>query len=169
MIAGIGNLFLGDDGFGCELARRVAERPLPQAVRVVDFGIRSLDLTYALLEEYQAVILLDAAPRGHAPGTLSIIPPQIEAAPNILFDGHAMNPVKVLEAVSALGGGVDHVLLLACEPTPRDPDADWERALSDPVRSALAAAVEMVESIVARLINGGGPSGDEPCTNYPSP
>ena len=75
LIAGIGNIFLGDDAFGVEVARRLVRRRLPDGVRVVDFGIRGLDLTYALLDGYEAVILVDAAPRGGPPGTLYVLEP----------------------------------------------------------------------------------------------
>src|SRR5947209_3209759 len=74
--AGVGNIFLGDDAFGVEVAQRLARRPLPAGVRVVDFGIRGLDLTYALLDPYDAVVLVDAAPRGNAPGTLYVLEPE---------------------------------------------------------------------------------------------
>ncbi|MGH7848434.1 MAG: hydrogenase maturation protease, partial [Candidatus Binatia bacterium] len=70
LVAGIGNIFLGDDGFGVEVARELAKRKLPESVRVVDFGIRGFDLAYALLDGYDLTILVDAAPRGGLPGTL---------------------------------------------------------------------------------------------------
>jgi hydrogenase maturation protease len=73
LVAGIGNIFLGDDAFGCEVARILSQRSLPEGVRVRDFGIRSLDLAYAMMEDYDAVILVDASPRGDAPGTLYLI------------------------------------------------------------------------------------------------
>src|ERR1700736_5676334 len=75
LIACVGNIFLGDDAFGVEVARRLAYHPLPPGVRVIDFGIRGLDLTYALLDGCEGPILVDAAPRGEAPGTLSVIQP----------------------------------------------------------------------------------------------
>src|ERR1700676_3752545 len=77
LVAGIGNIFLGDDAFGVEVVRRLVQRPLPEGVRVVDFGIRGLDLTYALLDKYAAVIFVDAAPRGGTPGTLYVIEPEL--------------------------------------------------------------------------------------------
>jgi hydrogenase maturation protease len=156
LIAGVGNLFMGDDAFGCEVARRMAQRSLPDGVRVIDFGIRSLDLTYAMLERYDAVILVDAAPRGHVPGTLFVIEPRVSEAQNVTLDGHGMDPVKVLEAVAALGGSVDRVLVVGCEPAPRDPDADWEMSLSEPVKAAVEEAIPLIESLIAGI--SGSPS-----------
>ena len=98
LVAGIGNVFLGDDGFGVRARRRGSrERALPPGVEVVDYGIRGMDLAYALGEGYDAVVLLDAAPRGQPPGTLSLIEPELDAAtPRV--DAHGMDPVKVLGA-----------------------------------------------------------------------
>jgi hydrogenase maturation protease len=155
LIAGVGNIFMADDAFGCEVARRLSELKLPEGVRVVDFGIRSLDLTYAILDGYEAVILIDAAPRGERPGTLYVIEPQANDAPMVHLDGHGMDVVKVLDSVAAMGGNVGTVLLVGCEPTPREPDADWEMSLSAPVLAAIEPAVELVESLVERILNGG--------------
>src|SRR5881227_271903 len=97
LVAGVGNIFLGDDAFGVEVAQRLLRRGLPDAVRVVDFGIRGLDLTYALLDGYEAVILVDAAPRGGPPGTLYVLEPERGGAPDVAaIETHGMDPVKVL-------------------------------------------------------------------------
>src|SRR5689334_8572384 len=110
LVAGIGNIFLGDDAFGVEVAQRLARRAWPEGVRVVDFGIRGLDLAYALLDGYDAAILVDAAPRGGPPGSLYVIEPseggpagQDEVGAGTLIEGHGMDPVKVLRLVAALG------------------------------------------------------------------
>src|SRR5258708_34886 len=105
LIACVGNIFLGDDAFGVEVAKRLAYRPLPPTVRVIDFGIRGLDLTYALLDGYEVAILVDAAPRGEPPGTLSVIqpdpidqaslPPADVGAGDLLIETHGMHPAKV--------------------------------------------------------------------------
>jgi len=110
LVAGIGNIFKGDDAFGVEVARRLAQSPLPAGVKVVDFGIRGIDLTYALLDGYDAAILVDTAQRGAAPGTVSIIAPEWplpgEVATGDLFlEPHNLDPAKVLRVVEALGGG----------------------------------------------------------------
>jgi hydrogenase maturation protease len=100
-----------------------------------------------MLEEYDAVILVDAMPRGGAPGTLYVLEPRTAAGREAALDGHSMDPVKVLEAVAALGGKVDRVLVVGCEPAARDAGADWEQSLSEPVRAAMDEAVALVESL----------------------
>src|SRR6516225_7125141 len=93
LVAGIGNIFLGDDAFGVEVARRLAARPQPDGVRVADFGIRGIDLTYALLDGYETVILVDATPRGGQPGTLYVIEPDVggpaeSGVAELMFETH---------------------------------------------------------------------------------
>jgi hydrogenase maturation protease len=150
LIACVGNIFFGDDAFGVEVARRLAERPLPEGVRVVDFGIRGLDLTYALLDDYEAVILVDAAPRGGAPGTLYVLEPEpIPDEPDAAVELHTLDPVKVLRLARSLGGKVERVLLVGCEPRP--PANDMQMGLSEPVQAAVAEAVPLIESLLGRL------------------
>src|SRR5262249_19552111 len=105
LIAGIGNIFFGDDGFGVEVARRMASRPLPDRVRVVDFGIRGLDLTYALLDPWEAVIMVDAIPRGGPVGTIYVLEPEIDlaATAGTSVEPHAMNPLAVLRSAREQG------------------------------------------------------------------
>ena len=105
LVAGVGNIFLGDDAFGVEVVQRLARRPLPDGVRVVDFGIRGFDLTYALLDGYEAVILVDAAPRGGRPGTLYVIEPELDdggepPATGLMIDPHNLDPARVLRLAS---------------------------------------------------------------------
>jgi len=157
LIAGIGNIFLGDDAFGVEVAQRLAQRPLPEEVRVVDFGIRGLDLTYALLDGYEAVILVDAVPRGGLPGTLYVIEPERSEAPvpaGAVIETHGMDPVKVLRLVEAMGGKIERLLLVGCEPAPDDAYEDMQSGLSDPVRAAVEEAISLIESLIARLLCG---------------
>jgi hydrogenase maturation protease len=161
LIAGIGNIFLGDDAFGVEVVHRLAARPLPAGVRVVDFGIRGFDLTFALLEEDDVVILVDAAPRGEPPGTLSVLEPEWtdpdDSAPGeLLIDPHAMDPVKVLRLVRALGGRAMRVLLVGCEPVPlgTSDDEDMAPGLSQPVLAAVDQAVMLIESLVTEIHQG---------------
>jgi hydrogenase maturation protease len=161
LIAGIGNIFLGDDAFGVEVAHRLAARGQQDGVRVVDFGIRGLDLTYALLDPYEAVILIDATPRGGQPGTLYVLEPTTEGlppaeGPGPLMEAHGMDPVKVLRLASAMGGRVDRLLLVGCEPGKAGEDDDMTAGLSDPVRAAVDEAVILVESLAARLLRGEG-------------
>src|SRR5947209_6334825 len=115
LIAGIGNVFLGDDGFGVALADRLARRQLPAGVEIKDFGIRGMDLAFAMQEGYDAVILLDATPRGERPGTLYVIEADgSDAAPAL--DTHGMDPVKVLGLVRAFGGAPPRTFVVGCEP-----------------------------------------------------
>jgi len=162
LIAGIGNIFLGDDAFGVEVAQRLLRRRLPEEVRTVDFGIRGLDLTYALLDGYQSVILVDATPRGGTPGTLYVIEPEVSepsdpaAAPGPeMLEMHALDPEKVLRLARALGGRIERVLLVGCEPQPLAREDDMPPALSEPVQAAVDEAVELVESLVARMLRPG--------------
>ena len=104
-------MFLGDDGFGVALAGRLARRALPPGVDVADFGIRGMDLAYALGDGYDAAVLLDAAPRGEPPGTLYVIEPEIEEG-EVPIDAHGMDPVKVLALARALGGPPPRTLVV---------------------------------------------------------
>ena len=157
LIAGIGNIFLGDDAFGSEVAQRLLRRPQPEGIQVVDFGIRGLDLTYALLDGCKTAILVDAVPRGDAPGTLYVIEPSVSPADEksgteALTDGHSMNPLRVLETVAAMGGGPERVLLVGCEPAPLNSDEEMSMDLSLPVRESLDRAVELVESLAREAL-----------------
>jgi hydrogenase maturation protease len=163
LIAGVGNIFLGDDAFGVEVARRLAARPLAEGVRVVDFGIRGFDLALALLDDdTDAFILVDAVPRGGPPGTLYVIEPEWIAGedsnPSRAFtiEAHAIDPVRVFRLAAALGGSPRRVLLVGCEPTPFDPDDDPPMELSAPVQAAIDEAVVLVESLVAQVREGRG-------------
>jgi hydrogenase maturation protease len=151
LIAGIGNIFLGDDAFGVEVAQQLAHRPLPANVEVADYGIRSYDLAYALMQEWDLVILVDAVSRGESPGTVYTIEAElteIDTAPNL--DAHTMNPVSVLQLVRALGGEPARVLVLGCEPMRLEPDENTgEIGLSPPVRRAVSMAIDVIEKLLA--------------------
>jgi len=152
LVAGIGNVFLGDDGFGVALAARLARCALPPGVEVADFGIRGMDLAYALGDGYDAAVLLDAAPRGEPPGTLTVIEPEIEDG-EVAVDAHGMDPVKVLALARALGGSPPRTLVVACEPRTRmsGDDPHLVADLSEPVRLALDAGVRLVMSVLEEL------------------
>jgi hydrogenase maturation protease len=157
LVAGIGNIFLGDDAFGVEVAQRLARRALPEEVRVVDFGIRGLDLTYALLDGYEAVILVDAVPRGGAPGTLYVLVPiggETAGTDGVEMETHNLDPVKVLRLAEAMGGKVDRLLLVGCEPMSTGDEEDMPEGLSDPVRRSVDEAIRLIESLVTRLLRG---------------
>jgi hydrogenase maturation protease len=152
LVAGVGNIFMADDGFGVEVVRRLAQRELPGGVDVQDFGIRGLDLMYALGDDYDAVVLVDAVPRGEAPGTLSVIEPEVEAQ-DMPLDAHGMDPVKVLALARQLGDVPERVLLVGCEPQVRmsGDEEDVVGELSPPVLGAVDEAVGLVESLVEEL------------------
>jgi len=157
LIAGIGNIFMGDDAFGVEVVRRFGGRELPRGVRVADFGIRGLDLAYALIDRADVTILVDACPKGGAPGDLYVIEPEIEAqagaAECVMLDAHGMNPMSVIRAAQMMGGPLGKILLLGCEPLTPGPE-QGHMGLSDPVAQAVDRAIPLLESLVQRVLNG---------------
>ena len=154
LVAGVGNIFLGDDGFGVEVVRRLAEREMPEGVEVKDFGIRGMDLAYALHEDYEAVVFVDAVPRGEEPGTVYLIEPEIEDDGEVSLDTHGMDPVKVIKLSRALGAEPTRTLVVGCEPrvvlSGEDYD-DMSMELSEPVQAAVGEAVKLVESLVEEI------------------
>jgi hydrogenase maturation protease len=159
LIAGIGNIFLGDDAFGSEVARRLQQQPLPEEVRVFDFGIRGFDLAYALLDgKDDLTILVDATPRGGTPGTLYTIEPDLSDldeldAPAMSIEPHGMNPMKVLAMVKSMGGKFRRILLVGCEPEPLESEEEGRMGLSEPVQAAVAEAVGLIGTLVARFLS----------------
>ena len=153
LVAGIGNVFLADDGFGVELANRLLQAELPAGVDAADFGIRGMDLAYALGDGYDAAIFLDAVPRGEAPGTLYVIEPQLDDDV-IGLDTHGMDPVKVLSLARELGTVPERVLVVGCEPQLRmsGEEEDMHVGLSEPVRAAVDEAVTLVQSLLRDLL-----------------
>jgi hydrogenase maturation protease len=153
LVAGVGNIFLGDDAFGVEVAKRLAQRELPGGVEVADFGIRSYDLAYALMDDWDLVILVDALPRGGWPGTLYTFQPELpsdgEVPPSL--DAHTMNPVAVLQLLSALGGRIPPLLVVGCEPTSVEPDLEGNIGLTAPVAAAIDEAVAIIEELITRV------------------
>ncbi|MEO6655325.1 MAG: hydrogenase maturation protease [Pyrinomonadaceae bacterium] len=157
LIACIGNIFLGDDAFGCEVAKLLAQRKLPDEVKLVDFGIRSFDLAYALMDGYETTIFVDAAPRGGDPGTVYVIEPdraQIDAidAGGTSFEPHGLDPLKVLSMVKSLGGDFKKIVVVGCEPQFTGEDGEGLMGLSEPVEASLSKAVEVVERLVAGVL-----------------
>jgi hydrogenase maturation protease len=162
LVAGIGNIFLGDDGFGVEVAQRLSQRTFPEGVRVVDFGIRGLDLAYALTDRPQTTILIDACPRGAAPGTLYVVEPDLTSlnSPNasqIAVDAHAMNPMNVLCMAKSMGAPLQRILLVGCEPATLGPE-EGQMGLSELVENNVDRAVTLTESLRTRILNGEWPS-----------
>jgi|HubBroStandDraft_4_1064222.scaffolds.fasta_scaffold146784_2 hydrogenase maturation protease len=147
LVAGVGNVFLRDDAFGVEVVRLLAERPQPPGVQIRDYGIRGVHLVYELLDGYDLFVLVDAAPRGEAPGTVSVLEvelPSPEAQP--VIDAHSLTPDAIFGLLSSLGGHSGRNLVVACEPA----EVDAGMGLSDPVQEALPHAVRAVEEILAQ-------------------
>ena len=161
LVAGIGNIFLADDGFGVEVASRLAKQSFPPGVRVTDFGIRGLDLAYALMDSYETTILVDAYPGEGEPGTLLVIEPDLKDlnSPGMqhgFVEPHAMNPVNVLRMAASMGGHLKRVLLVGCVPATLGPE-EGQMGLSEPVAAAVDEAVKLLESLVARVLAGEWP------------
>ena len=155
LVAGVGNIFLGDDAFGSEVARRLMLRELPEEVQVNDYGTCSYDLAYAMMEGYEATILVDATPRGQAPGTVYLIEPdlnELDKMDSAVPDGHSMNPVSVLQMVRSLGCRPSRLYLVGCEPAALDRD-DGVIGLSESVQAAVPRAIEMIESLMSKLLS----------------
>jgi hydrogenase maturation protease len=151
LVAGMGNIFLGDDGFGAEVARRLYGRRLPEGVLVADFGLRGFDLACAFLDGYETVILVDATQRGGPPGTIYVIEPDrddpdLNTAPEI--DGHAMTPAAVFRLVKAMGGCLPKVIVVGCEPESLGGE-EGAIGLSDVVQAAVMPAVHCIEELLS--------------------
>jgi hydrogenase maturation protease len=164
LIAGIGNIFMADDGFGVEVAARLANETFPAGVRVADFGIRGFDLAYALMEGYETTILVDAYPGdgGGPPGTLFVIEPDLQELNSVapeqgLIEPHAMNPMNVLRMATSMGGQLKRVLLVGCVPATLGPE-EGQMGLSEPVTGAVDEAVKLVQSLVTRILAGEWPA-----------
>jgi len=152
LVACVGNIFQGDDAFGCEVANALLRRGSEQNVRVVDFGIRGLDLTYALLDAPELTILVDTVSRGGEPGTLYTIEPDLEdleAAGQTAVDPHGMDPLQVLRVAKSMGGPLGRILLVGCEPADLGGE-DGRMGLTPPVSAAIEEAVAMVESLIEK-------------------
>jgi hydrogenase maturation protease len=152
LVGGIGNIFLGDDGFGVAVVERLRHRPLPPEVDVVDFGIRGVDLAYAL-SEYEAVILVDAVRRGGAAGTLYVLEPEVSPDPAGIAM-HAMTPERVLKWLSP-DSAPRLVRLVGCEAVDFGPEGLGRDGLSPPVLARVDEAVGLVESLVRDLLRVG--------------
>ena len=156
LVAGIGNIFLGDDGFGVEVVRRFLNRGMPAEVRAVDFGIRGLDLAYALQDGYETTILIDAYPHGQVPGTVSVVEPdeeELAASPNNFIEPHSMHPLNVLRMARGMNGTLNRVLLVGCEPAFLGGE-EGSMGLSEPVEAAVDEAVNAIEMLVRRILDG---------------
>ncbi len=150
LVAGIGNIFLGDDGFGPEVARRLVAEPagLPSDVRVVDYGIRGMHLAYDLLDCVDALVLVDALPGHEPPGTLRVLevgPDDVGSEP---VDAHDLHPAAVLASLVAMGGALPPTFVVGCQPA----DVDEGIGLSDPVAAAVDGAVTMIHGLLSERV-----------------
>jgi hydrogenase maturation protease len=154
LVAGIGNAWLRDDGFGGEVAKLLGERELPAGVHVIDFGTGGLDLAYEVMRGYDALILIDVSRQGGPPGTLYVMEAQPEDVDGQIEDGqmldpHGMDPETVLRFVKYVGGWPGRVFVVACEPEVVE---DVGFGLSESVSGALTRAVDVVLETVAGVL-----------------
>ncbi len=149
LVAGVGNIFLGDDGFGVEVAQSLGKREVPETVTVKDFGIRGFDLAYALLDPWDGVIIVDALPRGEAPGTLYVIEPDRSGAGEADINPHGMDPVRVLNLAASMGTISARVLVVGCEPHDFGDELEGRMGLSSPVQAAVEEACTTVLELAA--------------------
>jgi hydrogenase maturation protease len=154
LVAGIGNIFQTDDAFGVEVAMRLSQRTLSAGARVEDFGIRGVHLAYELLEGYDGLVLIDAVPMGEPAGTLAVIVPEVGSAPapgddvSPVVDAHTMNPEVVLATLARLGGSVEHVFIVGCQPA----NLQEGMGLTPAVAAAVDDAVEMCCQLVSEIV-----------------
>jgi hydrogenase maturation protease len=169
LVAGIGNVFLGDDGFGVAVVQQLLQRDdIPDGVAVADFGIRGFDLAYEMLNRREATILVDAVPRGEPPGTVMVIDADPDsdthdespaaASDHEAFQGHAMTPAAVFRLVRTLGGEPGRVLVIGCEPESFGEPGVGRMGLSDTAERAVPAAVAAVLEVVHSLVDAPAPS-----------
>jgi hydrogenase maturation protease len=144
LVAGVGNIFLGDDGFGVEVARRLSTVDLPAGVQVRDYGVSGMHLAYDLLDGFDTTILVDATSRGDVPGTVYVVELDPVPEPTGSVDAHGMQPDLVLGLLRLLGGSCPRVLLVGCEPA----SVTDHIGLSPPVAAAVDAAVRAVLELV---------------------
>jgi hydrogenase maturation protease len=163
LVAGVGNVFLGDDGFGVEVAKRLALRPLPPEVKVLDFGIRGFDLAYALLEDPDLVILVDTAQRGFSPGTLHVLEPEFTGSGGASSpepQTHGMVPTRAIDMARSLGAKIGTLRIVCCEPSTFGPPEIGCEGLSEPIALAVEEAVRLIESLIEEHLH-------TPCTSLP--
>lgn len=157
LVAGIGNIFHRDDAFGVSVAAKLSQMPLPENVRVVDFGIRGYDLLLALLDGYDLTIFVDTVSRGGAPGTLYTIEPNLDSAGDdqeygTFENAHGLDPARVLASARSAGARLGQVIVVGCEPALLE-DETGCIGLTQPVEAAIDPAIEMIRSLVMERTN----------------
>lgn len=163
LVAGVGNVLHGDDAFGVVVAERLLQQPMPPFVTVANFGIRCVDLAFAIADGYDAVILVDATTRGRAPGSVYLLTPNLDAveAGQSVCAGHSMNPEAVLSMLEALGGFDGDLFVVGCEPATLH-SINGRIGLSPAVEAALPTAIEMVEEVIENVLT------EEPAAQFAS-
>ncbi|HEX7793824.1 MAG TPA: hydrogenase maturation protease [Vicinamibacterales bacterium] len=150
LVAGIGNVFLSDDGFGVEVVRRLSSEPLGDGVDVVDFGIRGVHLAFDLADgRYDSAILVDAVAKGGEPGTLYVIDPDFAngSLESTIADAHSLTPDAVLAWIRQIGGTTPRIIVLGCEPGTTEESME----LSAPVANAIDLAIEMIRALISEM------------------
>jgi hydrogenase maturation protease len=148
LVAGVGNIFRSDDGFGCEVARRLTSRPLPDHVTVTDYGIRGMHLAYELLDGYDALVIVDALPGRGEPGDVVVLQVGEDDLGTGDFDAHGMEPTAVLASLGSLGGALPPTYVVGCAPA----DVGDGMGLSPPVEAAVDRAVDLVIDLLAHTL-----------------
>lgn len=148
LIAGVGNIFLSDDGFGVAVAARLAGVPLPDGVKVADFGIRGVHLAYELMDGYDGLILVDAVSQGGAPGTVYVVEPELDSVRAPAMDAHSMSPDTVFSLFKGLGVELEQVYVVGCEPADLSDGMD----LSPAVAAAVGEAAGVVRDLVLKML-----------------
>jgi hydrogenase maturation protease len=157
LIAGIGNIFLGDDAFGVEVARSLLHRTLPGEVQVKDFGIRGFDLAYTLLDPWHTVILVDALARHEPAGTLFVLEPDLTGlgdpgTAGMDLNPHGMDPMRVLHLAASLGPIGARILVLGCEPDDFGDELEGRMGLSPRVQAVVEEAANMIEELIGKIL-----------------
>jgi len=148
LIAGVGNVFLGDDGFGVEVASLLSGRALPAGVEAADVGIRGVHLAYELLDGWTGLVIVDAVDHGEAPGTLAVLEPDLKGSGRPAVDAHSLDPQAVLETLDALGGKVERVLVLGCQPATVEEGMGLSPAVAEAVNPAADEAVRLATEML---------------------
>ena len=149
-VVGVGNIFLGDDGFGVEVATRMKGRPTPAGVRVDEYGIRGVHLAYELLEgAYDLVILVDTLDLGEEPGTITVFEPELGGGDDVAPDAHDLEPAAVMGWLAGLGGSVGRMLVVGCQPS----TMDEQMGLSAPVEASIDEAIRVIEDLVQEQLS----------------
>jgi hydrogenase maturation protease len=149
-VVGVGNIFLGDDAFGVEVATRMRRQPMRDGVRVDEYGIRGVHLAYELLEgSYDLVILVDTLDLGEDPGTISVFEPELGDAGDVAPDAHDLEPASVMGLLAGLGGSVGRMLVVGCQPGA----LGEQMGLSAPVEAAIDEAIRVVDELVQEQLS----------------